>query len=197
MTVSAYGGYDDNVVADQPGSGGAIDLSNQAGGTLAGADIGLAYGKAGRRLSFNSNFDSSVRYVPSQSSLGGATYGGAAGLNYQLAHRTRFNLAGSVGYQPFYQLGLFPGLGEVFVGDELPSNLDFAVLKRASILGSARVGIDQQLSRRSTLTLEYDYYGQTFTENPQDTGTVDRQIGNVAMQTGLIRSVASCRATSR
>jgi hypothetical protein len=179
MTASVYGGYDDNVVADQPGAAGAIDPRNKAGGGLAGGDISLAYGKAGHRMAFNSNVDSSIRYVPSQSSLGGASLGGGAGLSYQLARRTQ--------YQPFYQLGLFPGLGETLVGDTLPSNLDFAVFKRASVLGSASVGIDQQLSRRATLTLQYNYFGQTFTENPEDTGTVGREIGNVQMQTGLIR----------
>jgi hypothetical protein len=187
MTLNAYGGYDDNVVADQPGAGSALDPGTQAGGGLAGGDVGLAYTKAGHRVMFNANADSSVRYVPNQSALGGASYGGGAGINYQLARRTQFSLTGSVGYQPFYQLGLFPGFTGDLLGAELPSNLDFTVLKRASVLGSGHASLEHQLSRRSSLTLGYDFFGQTFTQNADDTGTVGRQLGDVQMQGGLIR----------
>jgi hypothetical protein len=97
-----------------------------------------------------------------------------------LAHRTRLRLDEGFAYQPYYQLGLFPGLGEPGeLGAAIPSNLDFVVLRRQSVLSSSSVSLEQQLTRRSTLTFDGQYFQQTLDQpsvpttptTPTSTGT--------------------------
>lgn len=169
FSLSGYGGYDDNVIGDQ--SGPAADPRAQTGGSsLLGGDASLQYSKASRRASFAANLGGSYHYFPSQSSLSTSAVSAGVGLSYQLGHRTTMRLDEGFSYQPYYQLGLFPGLGEPDLGAAIPSNLDFVVLKRQSILTTSTASVEQQLSRRSTLTFDGQFFTQTL-DQPASTTT--------------------------
>jgi hypothetical protein len=169
LTVSGYGGYDDNVIGGQAGAG--TDPRAQVGGGVVGTDAGLAYTKMAERTQFIANVGGGARYFPNSSTLSAASYSAGAGLSYQLAHRTRIQVGQNVGFQPYYQLGLFAGFPDQSLGAVQPSNLDYTVLKRSSILLGTRASLDQQLSRRSTLTLDYDFFDQSFESGNDQTST--------------------------
>jgi hypothetical protein len=180
LTASAYGGYDDNVIFDQPG--GSIEPGRQIGGGIVGTEGGLRYTKNDGRLFFNANLDGGVRYVPNRSSLTAASYGAGAGLSYQLTRRTTFHVAQNVEFEPFYQFAPFAAFPDESLGTEMPSNLDFTVLKRSSVLLGTEADLEQQLSRRSTVTLSYDFFDQRFAH-----GATPGEVTDVRSQGGSIR----------
>jgi hypothetical protein len=166
LTMAGYGGYDDNVISDSLGAG--TDPSAQAGGSsVLGGDAGWQYVKTiARRMSFSANGQGSYRYFPDRSSLSQSSINGGAGINVQVGKRTRLLLDQSVAYQPYYQLGLFPTLGEPDIGLGLPSNLDYAVLKRKSILLATNASVEQNLTRKSSLIFNGQFFNQTLDSAP-------------------------------
>ncbi len=174
FTASAYGGYDDNVIGGQAGIGS--NPANQVGGSVLGGDATLTYSKnVEQRTSFMANLSAAERYYPHNSDLSAASFSVGAGVSHQLAHRTRVHASENVGFQPTYQLGLFPNFPDESLGAVLPSNLDYAVLKSTSVLSNTNVSLEQQLSRRSSLTLDYEFFDQTFRADSAETGAADLQ----------------------
>jgi hypothetical protein len=169
FSLSGYGGYDDNVIGDQSGPG-ADPRAQTGGSSLLGGDAGLQYVKMAHRASFAANLGGSYHYFPSKSSLSTSALSAGVGGAFQLGHRTRLRVDEGFSYQPYYQLGLFPGLGEQDLGAAIPSNLDFVVLKRQSILTTSTASLEQQLSRRSTLTFDGQFFTQTL-DQPATTTT--------------------------
>lgn len=167
VTLNAYGGYDDNVIAGQGGVG--ADPRAQVGSGLVGGGASVAYSKASRRSNFSATFGSDTRYYPERATLSASSYNGGAGLSYELSRRSRITLAQSIAYMPFYQLGVFPGVGDPVLGGGVPSNLDLAVTRQPSWLSNSSVDYEQQLGRRSSLTLMYAYTRQDFAEVAQPT----------------------------
>ncbi len=180
LTASTYGGYDDNVINDQPG--GSATPGAQVGGGILGTEADLLYTKNNGRMAFTSSLDGAIRYVPNRSSLTAASYGAGAGLSYQLARRTHVQVGQNVGVQPYYQFGPFAGFPDESLGSVVPSNLDFTVLKRSSVLIGTEASLDQQLSRRSTMTLGYEFYDQRFDRN-----TSQGSVPDLRSQSGSIR----------
>jgi hypothetical protein len=181
FTLSAYGGYDDNVVGGQAGGAG-VDPRAQVGGGVIGTDANLAYTKNVEHTQFVANLGGSYRRYPSESSLSAASYTAGAGVSHQLAHRTRVQASGNVGFQPTYQLGLFPTLPDQSLGAVLPSNLDYAVLRSSSVIVNTTESLDQQLSRRSSITFSYDFTQQTFGNSTPATGATDLQAQGCAIR---------------
>jgi opacity protein-like surface antigen len=130
-----------------------------------------------------------TRYYPEQSALSASSYGAGAGLSYQMSRRTRVSLNQNFAYQPTYQFGnLFPSLeGEPVLGQGVPSNLDAAVSRRASWITNSNVGLDRELGRLSSLTLQYGYSQQRFTENPLDENGNPITAGDLTSQQASIR----------
>jgi hypothetical protein len=175
FSLSGYGGYDDNVIGDQSGPG-ADPRAQTGGSSLLGGDAALQYVKLAHRASFAANLGGSYHYFPSKSSLSTSGLSAGVGLAYQLGHRTRLRVDEGFSYQPYYQLGLFPGLGEPDLGAPVPSNLDFVVLKRQSILTTSTASLEQQLSRRSTLTFDGQFFSQTL-DQPANSPTTGATTG--------------------
>jgi hypothetical protein len=195
LTGSANAGYDDNVIAGTGGVG--ADPRAQVGSSIVGGGLGLAYSKSARRVNFNANVNGDTRYYPERSTLSASSYGASAGLSYELSRRSRITLAQATAYQPFYQMGVFPGVGDPVLGGGVPSNLDFAVARRASWITSSNVTFDRQLGRRSSLQLQYAYSNQHFTEdtldqagNPTDTGDLTYQMVGFRFTRSLSRYIA-------
>jgi hypothetical protein len=167
FTLAGYGGYDSNVVGDQGVASAGIDPRAQGGGSsMLGGDAGFQYATTRRRASFSVNAAGSYRYFPAQSSLSTTGVNGGIGAQFVLGRRTSLRLDQGFAYQPYYQLGLFPGLGEpgADLGAAVPSNLDFVVLRRQSVVSTSSASIEQSLTRRSTLTFNGQYFRQTLDE---------------------------------
>lgn len=153
LSGSIYGGWDSSVLADQPG----IDTrGDSTDGTFGGGSLGLAFNRRGRRVDFGLTGNTSTRWYPQQQELTSGAYTAGAGMNIELSRRTRLGLNQSIGYQPFYQLSLFPGLDDpVLGGAPVPSNLDFVVNRSSGWIYDSAVNLDRQLGRRSNLSLFY------------------------------------------
>jgi hypothetical protein len=155
LNGSLYGGWDSSVLADQPGS--TIDTrGDSTSGTLGGGTLGLVFNHRGRRLDFGATADTSARYYPQQQDLTSGAYNAGIGLSYELTRRTRLGLNQSIGYQPFYQLSLFPSLNDPILGGApVPSNLDYVVSRSSGWIYNTEASFDRQLGRRSNLSAFY------------------------------------------
>ena len=155
VSGSIYGGWDSSVLADQPGS--SIDTRGDATeGTLGGGTLGLTFSKRGRRADFGFNVDTSTRYYPQQQELTSGAYNAGFGASIALSRRTRLGLNQTIGYQPFYQLSLFPSLGDpILGGSPIPSNLDYVVSRDSGWIYDSAVSLDRQLGRRSAFSAFY------------------------------------------
>jgi hypothetical protein len=152
---SIYGGWDSSVLADQPGS--SVDTRGDAtSGTLAGGALGLLFSKRTRRADFGISADTSARYYPQQQDLTSGAYSAGFGTTIQLSRRTRLGLNQTIGYQPFYQLSLFPSVGDPVLGaPPVPSNLDYVVSRSSGWVYDSAVSLDRQLSRKANFSVFY------------------------------------------
>jgi hypothetical protein len=157
LTLSSqlYGGWDSSVLADTPGS--TVDpRGDSTSGPLAGANVGLLYHYDGRRVDIGTNIDTSARYYPEQKDLTSGAYYGGIGMNIELTRRTRLALNQTIGYQPFYQLSLFPTLEDPTLGGVIvPSNLDYVASRSSGWIYDSSISLDRQLGRRSNLSTFY------------------------------------------
>lgn len=160
FSLNGYGGYDTNVIGDQSGPG-ADPRAETGASSLLGTDAQLQYSRNGHRTNFSTNVGGSYRYFPEKSTLSTKSLSAGIGVSTILGRRTTLRLDEGFAYQPYYQLGLFPGLGEADLGAAIPSNLDFVVLRRQSVLTTSTASLEQQLSRRSTLTFDGQFFTQT------------------------------------
>jgi hypothetical protein len=155
LNGSLYGGWDSSVLADQPGS--SIDTrGDSTEGTLGGGTLGLIFNRRTRRVDFGFSVDTSARYYPEQRDLTSGAYNAGFGTTIELTRRTRLGLNQTVGYQPFYQLSLFPSLGDpILGGSPVPSNLDYVVSRSSGWVYDTNVSLERQLSRRANLSTYY------------------------------------------
>jgi hypothetical protein len=155
LNGSLYGGWDSSVLADQPGS--SIDTrGDSTEGTLGGGTLGLVFNRNGRKVDFGFSVDTSARYYPEQRDLTSGAYNGGFGASIELTRRTRLGINQTVGYQPYYQLSLFPSLGDpILGGSPIPSNLDYVVSRSSGWVYDTNVSLDRQLSRRAQLSTFY------------------------------------------
>lgn len=164
LSGSVYGGWDSSVLADQPGTGDTRGDSTE--GTLGGGALSLAFHRRGRRVEFGLTADTSTRWYPQQQQLTSGSYSAGAGMNIALSRRTQLVLNQTVGYQPFYQLSMFPGLNDPTLGGTVvPSNLDFVVNRSSGWLYDSAVSLDRQLGRRSSLSGYYRRSASDFEAN--------------------------------
>jgi hypothetical protein len=162
LTGSLYGGWDSSVLADQPGS--TIDTrGDSTSGTLAGGTLGLVFSRRARRFDFGAQVDTSARYYPEQQDLTSGAYNAGVGMNIELTRRTRLGLNQTIGYQPFYQLSLFPSVSDPILGGlPVPSNLDYVVSRSSGWVYDTSVSLDRQLSRRANLSAFYQRSASDF-----------------------------------
>jgi hypothetical protein len=186
-------GWDSSVLADQPGS--TIDTrGDSTSGPLAGGTVGLVYRYDGRRFDFGTNIDTSARYYPQQQDLTSGAYYGGIGMNIDLTRRTRLGLNQTIGYQPFYQLSLFPSLQDPILGGVLvPSNLDYVASRSSGWIYDSSVSLDRQLGRRSQVSGFYrrsvsDFDVSTTSGSPAF--DVDYQYGGFRFTRDLARGIA-------
>jgi opacity protein-like surface antigen len=193
LNGSIYGGWDSSVLADQPGS--TIDTrGDSTEGAVAGGTLGLVFSKRGRRAEFGGAVDTQARYYPEQRDLTSGAYNVGFGTSIELTRRTRLGLNQTVGYQPYYQLSMFPAVGDPILGGVvIPSNLDYVVSRASGWIYDSSVNLDRQLSRRANLSMFYRRSASDFSVNAT-TGApafdVDYQYGGFRFTREVARGVA-------
>jgi hypothetical protein len=165
LVASLNGGYDDNIVSDQPN----LDPRVSVGGEVYNGSAGLIFARSTDRSSLGLNLNAAKRYFPANTDLNAASYGAGIGYSRSLTRRTRLTLSQNVAYAPYYQFSLFPGLGPPGLGDTVPSNLDYAVTPQESWIFNSNVDLSRELGRRSSVRL---FYGYGF-QDMADSGVVD------------------------
>jgi len=169
LTAIVNGGWDDNATMNDPGGGVVVDPRFRLQSWWAGLSVGLSYGHHRDRWSVSANAATTGRYYVDQGKFSAFNYSVAAGLSAELNSRTTLQLTQTAAYLPYYQLGLFQPVYEPDVG-ELPAvPPDLALYDNPSWRFDTAVGLSRELSRRSDLSVSYNY-GLTNYERP---GSVD------------------------
>ena len=164
LTGSAYGGYDDNATAQQPG--GVTDPRTQVGSAFGGGDVALSYSKqAGRRFGLNASISTATRYYPDLDDLSGGAYQGNVNASYLLNRRTTLVLSQGISYAPFYSIGVFPTIDAPAAGDIAAADLKLALIKEPSWQYATTAAVQRQLGRKSTLHVFYERGQSDFTSN--------------------------------
>lgn len=169
VTASAYGGYDDNATAQQPG--GSTDPRTQVGSAFGGGDIALAYSRqAGRKFSFNSLISTSTRYYPDLDDLSGGAYQGSANASIAFNRRTTLVLSQGISYAPYFTLGLFPSV-DTPISSIATADLDLTLIKEPSWQYATTASLQRQLGRKSELSIFYERSQSDFTSERTTTPT--------------------------
>ena len=166
-------GWDSSTAADTTGAD--ADSSATAGSSLKGAGYNMfggsiVYTRSRERVQFGASAATSGRYYSSLSAPWVMGHSGRVNLGYRKGRSTMFNVAQSVSYQPFGSLGLFPGLGDpTAVGPNVlqsaaSPDLDTRALRTSYTSSATDAGVEQRLSRRSTVSLQYSYRLTRYTE---------------------------------
>jgi hypothetical protein len=161
FTASVTGGYDDNIVSDQPNLAPGVAV----GGAVYNGSAGLMYSRSTTRSSLGMNLSANKRYFPSNTDLNAGSYGAGIGFERNLSRRTRISLGQNVAYVPFYQFSLFPGLGPPELGSTAPSNLDYAVTPQESWILNSNAELSRDLGRRSSVRMFYGYGYQNMSQS--------------------------------
>ncbi len=153
VSISLFGAYDDNVLADR--SQGGLDPRFQKSGGYAGGTLSLDYSKKAGRAAFDFTGGTSYRYYPSIKEMNGFNYWASVGFSAKLSSRTDFRATESASYSPFYSFGGFPGLAPSVPGDVAPISPDYPLLEQAAISLFSSASIDHRLTPRASLSADY------------------------------------------
>ena len=165
LTISLFGGYDDNVLA-----GGAGGEGTGGGGTGQGVvsdprfmkSSGYEGGQASldymRRLgptSIDASAGTSYRYYPSVGEMTGFNHWATIGLSVPLGRRASIRLTEAANYSPFFGYSPMSGLIEPSIGEIPTLNGGQALVERAAVTYTSAAAFDYRLSKRGTLTADY------------------------------------------
>jgi hypothetical protein len=153
LTGSLYGGYDDNVYAQQ---GQVFAPGVRQSGWYQGAQAGLMYAHRWRRVQFCFQGGVGVNRYPSQDQLY-TTYQAAASIGAQVARYTQMSVSESFTYSPEFRLALFPSAADPggFQDPFLIGGPDLGSFRQRSYRTTTSAGLTQRLSDRENL---YGYY---------------------------------------
>jgi len=160
VRASAFGAYDDNLLAQTPGFGGStaslLDSRNQRRGISSGMDASLRYGfrTSGTRSAFNIGGGASVQQFGSQVLAGGLwipSYSATTGFRTSLTTKTALLFGADTSYGPYYQY--LPFLKDT-ASEESPVGADYGFAAQTqwvrSVGGSA--SIENRFSRKSMMS---------------------------------------------
>jgi opacity protein-like surface antigen len=157
LNTSIGGGYDDNLLLDQPG-GSAGDPRIAKSGGLGLFNASLAYNNNKDRGSIGAMAGASTRYYPTQDEdpYVGA-YGAAVGGSYRYGTRSTLSVNQSVSYQPYTFATLFPLLIEPLPGQFPDQALDLATGKQEYLSLYSNARLSHAMSRRTTFVANYGF----------------------------------------
>jgi opacity protein-like surface antigen len=157
LNASIGGGYDDNLLLDQPGgTGGDPRIAKSGGLGLLNTSIIYQNNKDGG--SFGAMAGANTRYYPTQDEepFVGA-YGAGVGGNFRYGTRSSVSLNQSISYQPYTFTQLFPVAIEPLPGQFPDQALDLATGKQEYLGLYSNVSLNHAMSRRTTFTANYGF----------------------------------------
>lgn len=165
FTLSLFGGYDDNVTANDGGSGGfGGDPRAQASSSYGGASAALRYARnIFERVSFQAGANASSSYYADLDSLIATSYGANAALNWRINNRTGFNLAQTFSFSPFFAYAFFPVPGIVEGVDSYEVGYDARVLRQDNVAYATTMSFSRNLTKRSTFSVSGNWQRTDFT----------------------------------
>ncbi len=159
LSLATFGGYDTNVVEDDPGS--IIDPRTERSGSFSGLNAKLAFLHKWRRVSFGLSGDSALRYYAGGSEIVGLQHAAGAGLDVEL-ERTHISLSQSLAFVPFYSFSTLPLLFTGAVGDAFAPNADQSIVRRDERLYATFVTVTRTFGDRISATASGSLQGADF-----------------------------------
>lgn len=160
-------GYDDNV-SGTGSVGGSFDPRFQASSRYVGGSVSLAYAFHGNRVSVAASGNTSGRLLTEVDDLVTLNHGAAAGAAVRLGPRTGFSINQSVAFSPYYSFSLLPPLFLPEIGEQAPFGEDFVVQKREAWRYGTSLGLNHQLSPRTSVSAGYGLNYTDFVDAGRD-----------------------------
>jgi len=152
---SVGGGYDDNLLLEQPGGITDPRLAKSGGLGLLNASLGYSLNKD--RVLLGVSAGSSSRYFPGQElEFLGSHYAGA-GLTVQMGSRTTLTAQQSVTYQPYTFATMLPIFDAPELGQLPNPALDFATGAESYFTLTSNLTFSRRLSPRTVFSAGYDH----------------------------------------
>jgi hypothetical protein len=161
VTGLAGGGADDDLLA--AGFGQADTRPRELrGGGYGLASAGLSYVWLGSNASLSASGSAISRYYPGARQDFVSSRMASTRFEVRPLRNTRLFASGTVGYQPYNLLGLFPSLFERSAGRLSTAEEDFAITGQYYTRASAQAGVFQTVDIGRRASAEFDYsYGRT------------------------------------
>src|SRR5581483_6667185 len=100
LSLSAYGAYDDDILADQRLT---LDPRDRLSGLFTGMDGGMSYGRGGRNIDFGLSAGANARYFADSHQFIFLGEQAGAGVTFH-RQKTRLTMSGSGSYSPYFSL---------------------------------------------------------------------------------------------
>jgi hypothetical protein len=149
-SISVFGAYDDNVLADQ----GLPIAADQLRGGYSGVDAGLSYQQSGRLIEFGASGGVNTRDYPGLQTGLGLGLQGASGIQLR-GRKTRLRLSASANRSPYLTFSLLPSLESAVVGDLPPQTGNTFVNERDWHSYGSDVVLERTLGRRGSADFSY------------------------------------------
>jgi len=189
LKASVGAGYDTNVLSSQ--LGGSLIDPNLPRHTALFQDVmaGLVFGSSWGKFGLGASAESSVSHYQDQSLENPLLVGhsGGVGVSYQVARRTLLAANQSVSYQPYYSMGLFPGLYDLPLGQTEPTNSSRATSFQNRLSTTSGVELTQTLTRKLSLGFNYGYWQ---TKSPYNVWDVSSRTAGGRVVYGVGRGLA-------
>jgi hypothetical protein len=122
---------------------------------------GLSYSASGKRLSTGASLSSMMRRYQDFSSV--TSYSASAGASFKLTKSTTVSANEVAAYQPWGILFRFPELTQAPIGQSSAPSADLAAGKGTYYTYLTSASLMQQLSRRTSLAVGYNYQRSDYT----------------------------------
>lgn len=198
LTLSAFGAYDDDLLAADSGTSQAAP-GNTPSGVYTGVTTGLAYNRRGDRVSGGLNGDIGVNHYPSLNRTT-TMYRAGGALSARVARHTTFTLGADEVYATQYRLGLFVDpLSLTGEADPFATvATDFNLFNQKAYRTSAQGTLSQDLWRRASVSALYSLSEVNYVDNRFDYGSrtagarfSQRLSRNLGFHAGYFREMAN------
>jgi hypothetical protein len=179
------GGYDDNILLDQPG-GTSVDPRAAQSGGLGMLNGSLNYSVEKDRVSGGVSLGSSSRYYPGQEQEFVGAHSASAGINLRVGMRTTLTGQQAISYQPYTFASVLPLFSVPALGQVPDPALDFATGSDSYIALTSSAGLSHRFSQRTAFNASYNYQDS---ETAFDSSRFSRQGATAGMQFTLTQGL--------
>jgi hypothetical protein len=181
-TVTAGGGYDDNILADMLGRSGVGTTQDARAGVVSSISGSLAYSAETEPMSLGLSLGSTARYYPDgDGDILRATQGGMTlGVRPRAGTSVSFDL--SAAQQPYQFSSVFPEVFEPAPGDAPVPDLDPITSVDTYFRYGGGASLSQRFSRRASFSANYRY-------QRADRGELERSFVNQTAGAGLTYNI--------